>query len=408
MLGIDLEEEKIRWSYPNPFPGVHGSHRAPMPRPGLLIGPLKILGVADMGGETGRVFAMRGNLGQDYFMTTDGLFVGTLFRDGRLPSNPLPAKEEQLLGRPMGAFSEGGEPFSGWFGRQSDGVVRMTTSMARTASMIVQIKGLDTIQRFETDPVRLDTGVLAEAERANAARAAAAEEPKTYTARKMTQAPTIDGKPGDWKGHDSMRIQRAASPRRATARMAYDADDLYVLMEVADDSPWTNSGKDFSRLFKTGDAVDLQLHAGRPIERRGREPVRGDLRIVMAPFQGKPAAVLMQPVEPDAPDVQGQTYTSPIMTKHFDRVVVLEEVRVAVSKAADGYTVEAAIPLKSLGLEAGAGQTIRGDLGFISSDAAGTVNVARTYWSNEHTNLVNDLPSESWLYPQSWGRIRFE
>lgn len=408
MLGIDLDREKITWSYPNPFPGVHGSHRAPMPRPGLLIGPLKILGVANVGGDAGRVLAMRGNLGQDYFMTTDGLFVGTLFRDGRLPSNPLPSREKQLLGRPMGTFSEGGEPFSGWFGRQADGIIRMTTSMARTASMIVRIKGLETLRRFEADPVKLDTARLAQAERANAARAAAAEEPKTYTVERMQNQPKIDGKTDDWKGHETVRIQRASSPRRATARLAYDATNLYLLMDVADDSPWTNSGKDFSRLFKTGDAVDLQLHAGEPVERRGRDPVPGDLRIVMAPFGKGSAAVLMQPVDADAPDAAGQTYTSPIMTKRFDRVEILKEASVAVTTSTGQYTLEAAIPLEAIGLEAKPGQTIRGDLGFISSDAGGTVNVARTYWSNEHTNLVNDLPSESWLYPESWGRIRFE
>jgi hypothetical protein len=51
---------------------------------------------------------------------------------------------------------------------------------------------------------------------------------------------------------------------------------------------------------------------------------------------------------------------------------------------------------------------IRGDAGFISSDALGTLNVARTYWSNQATNLTNDLPSEAWLYPAAWGEFKFE
>jgi hypothetical protein len=44
----------------------------------------------------------------------------------------------------------------------------------------------------------------------------------------------------------------------------------------------------------------------------------------------------------------------------------------------------------------------------ISSDAQGTINIARTCWSNPHTNLVSDLPQESWLYPASWGEFTTE
>ena len=41
-------------------------------------------------------------------------------------------------------------------------------------------------------------------------------------------------------------------------------------------------------------------------------------------------------------------------------------------------------------------------------DLQGRVNTARTYWANRHTNLVNDLPSEAWLYPERWGELTFE
>jgi hypothetical protein len=51
---------------------------------------------------------------------------------------------------------------------------------------------------------------------------------------------------------------------------------------------------------------------------------------------------------------------------------------------------------------------LRGDVGFISSDADGKINVARTYWANKDTNLVNDLPQEAWLFPHTWGTFRFE
>ena len=61
-----------------------------------------------------------------------------------------------------------------------------------------------------------------------------------------------------------------------------------------------------------------------------------------------------------------------------------------------------------LGLSPAPGLIVRGDAGFISSDAQGTKNVARTYWSNTVTNLTSDEPSEAWLYPATWGEWRFE
>ncbi len=69
---------------------------------------------------------------------------------------------------------------------------------------------------------------------------------------------------------------------------------------------------------------------------------------------------------------------------------------------------EAAIPLTALALAPTPGLVLRGDAGIISSDAPGLINIARTYWSNKATNLVNDLPSEAWLYPETWGELRFE
>ncbi|NQT85854.1 hypothetical protein HQ560_03760, partial [bacterium] len=156
MLGVDATTGAIRWSYPNPFPGVHGSHRAPMARPGLLIGPLKICGVAQVDERVGRVFVLRSNLGQDVFMTTDGLYVGALFQDGRLPSEALPERSDLLLDMPMGGFSHGSEPFNGWFGRQADGKIRMTTGFARQACMILEVGGLDSIRRFQAGPVQVD------------------------------------------------------------------------------------------------------------------------------------------------------------------------------------------------------------------------------------------------------------
>ena len=65
-------------------------------------------------------------------------------------------------------------------------------------------------------------------------------------------------------------------------------------------------------------------------------------------------------------------------------------------------------PFSAIGIQPTLGMVIRGDAGFISSDSGGTIDAARTYWSNEVTNLTNDMPLEAWLYPATWGEFKFE
>ena len=69
---------------------------------------------------------------------------------------------------------------------------------------------------------------------------------------------TIDGDLADWDL--SGRIWVFAD--KAEVRLACDGTNLYAIFEVTDATPWLNEGKDFTRLFKTGDAVDLQLAVG--------------------------------------------------------------------------------------------------------------------------------------------------
>jgi hypothetical protein len=222
--------------------------------------------------------------------------------------------------------------------------------------------------------------------------------------------PAIDGDAREWKGVATMPIVAPGAPSRTTARLAYDNDNLYALFEVEDPTPWRNEGKDATRLFKTGDAVDLQL-AARPepdAARKRRDVNDGDLRVVFAQLGGRPVAVLMRPIDPAAAKDKQVRYHSPVMDKVFDRVEVLAEATVAVKVQGSRYTLEAAIPLKALGLPARSGLVLRGDAGVIASDAQGLTNTARTYWSNPHANLVSDLPSEAWLAPEGWGKLTLE
>lgn len=405
---------KILWQYPNIYTQVHGSHRATMPEPGLLIGTLKIMGVAHVNDHVGRVFAMRGNLGQDFYMTTDGLYIGAMFQDVRIPGDALPPDEASLIGRPMENYSVGGEPFSGWFGKQADGKIRVTTGIPRQACMVLTIKGLDSIQRFTAKGLSVSADVLAAADRDNIARAAAATPAKDYTVQPMASPVLVDGRyeSPKWKEKPVIPIERVGNPIKGEARLSYDATNLYVAYQIQDQTPWMNEGKDYLRLFKTGDAVDLQLctDAQTAADANRREPGPHDVRVLLSQLNNQPVAILMKAKDPTAEKSLAHDYISPVMSRHFDRVEIMTNAVVKVHKMANQnrYWVEAALPLKTLGLEPAKGLVLRGDVGFISSDADGKINVSRTYWSNKDTNLVNDMPSEAWFNPADWGIIRFE
>jgi len=310
---------------------------------------------------------------------------------------------------PMEAFSNGSEPFNGWFGRQADGRIRMTTGFPREAAMILEVKGLETIRRFTGSDVTLDNAVILKANEANGVRALAAAKAREYVVKKLPAGATIDGQDREWGAVPRMPIPGGDTSYRTCARLAYDASNLYVLFRVEDPTPWKNEGKDFTRLFKTGDAVDIQLST-RPGEadKKRRDVDASDLRVVIAQLDGKPAAVLMRPIDPAAPKDRRVVYHSPVGDKAFDRVEVLAGAKVAVTTQTGRYVVEAAIPLKALGLSPEAGMVLRGDVGVIASDAQGRTNTARTYWSNPHTNLVSDLPLEAWMQPEAWGTLKFE
>ncbi len=403
ILGMDIDTAKIRWTYPNPYPGVHGSHRAPMPRAGLLIGPLKICGIDKVNDQVGRVFMMRGNLGQDFYMTDDGLFIGSMFRDVRMPGPSLPVKEAELVGMPMETFSVGGEPFNGWFGKHSDGVFRMLCGISRQSAMVCRINGLETIRRFDAPSVDLSASVLAEADQFNRTCKTSDTVSRDYIVKKVD----IDlyQSPDAWRTVEPMHVGREGTSEKADVRLAYDNQYLYLRYDVTDQSPWINQGKDHTRLFKTGDCVDFYLSALK--QEKHDQPALGDQRVVIAQYNHKPTAVLMQ-VQSYGP-VKGQSVTYQTnWSRVIENVAILNQAKVDVEQNPNGYVVTARLKLQDLGLTALQGKTLRGDVGMISSDESGITNVARACWSNTQTNLVNDEPFEAWLYPANWGTFRFK
>ena len=399
LAGFSRSTGKELWCYPNPYHSVHGSHRATMPKPGLIIGPLKVLGFVGGNAENETYFGLRGNLGQDFYMTADGLFIGSMFLDGRLPPTiSLPETEKELATLPLELFSNGSEAFNGWLGRQEDGTIRMTNAFGNQVVIVSRLRGFETIRRFDANAVSLGEEDYRRAEREDIERKQVASQKLEYGIKRKS----ADG----WNDVPELQIRKAGQPAWTRARLAYDDERLYASFQVHNDpSPWKNSGKDFTMLFKTGDCIDIQLS---PTANEEVDAKEGDQRILISQFENKPVAVLMRQVDPTAEGSKKISYMSPVMTREMDRVEIIKDADIQVHVGGGDYNLEISIPWSSIGMKPEKGTVLRGDLGFILSNDAGTSNNARVYWSNQDTNLVSDLPSEAILQPNRWASLRFE
>jgi hypothetical protein len=296
----------------------------------------------------------------------------------------------------------GGECFGGFFGRsRRDGNYYLQSGHIRY--QIYRLHGLDGVQRSQGV---LDVGPaqVAAAERAKIAQIAGASAPREAAVPARQEPLVIDGLDGDWAGTAEICWDRDGR-FPVSVRAARDDDHLYLFYTVRDGSPWRNTGTDLTLLFKTGDSVDLQLGGdpGANPDRLG--PVPGDFRLLIAPFEGRNAAVLYR--HRLAGESDPVTFTSPWRSETVDSVSELARARVAVVTAADGYRLEAAIPLADLGLGPRPGRSYRADFGVLYGDDAGETTLLRSYWSNRATGLVNDVPGEIMLTPRLWGTVTF-
>jgi hypothetical protein len=137
-LTMSSPQGKVLWTYPNHWPGVHGSHSAPQPHPGTLIGPFFVAGSGKLDNGT-EVFAMTSNVGQAFLFTTDGFYVGELFQDGRSVPPALP--DEIHPGDSLNKYDVANdEAYSGYFFRNAkDGKFYLV--WGKNAGIIMQVTG---------------------------------------------------------------------------------------------------------------------------------------------------------------------------------------------------------------------------------------------------------------------------
>ena len=371
------KQGRFKWRYRDWWHGVHGSHNSPDGNPnGRIFGAIMIVGCAEAGGDCGRVMMVRGNHLHDYWLTADGLYLDKVFKgvlDGELfPPTAAEArtmKFENLIGH--------GEPFMGWFAKQDDGRIRSIHGNFALACHICEVGGFESVKRFTSDDFTF-----------TAADAVRCEE----FGRQQDALRNAKPQPyrfGTWKTLEGEGVKVVYNLQKTPKGLVVTAK------ATGDASAWKNGGADFTKLFKTGDAFDVQL---------GNEKTpASEQRLLFAPFKDGTVVVQMRPVAPDAAKSDGATYESPVTSIRFDSVKVLP-VEPKVTVTADGWSLSATIPWELVAVDPA--KPIRGDVGVILSDPQGLHNAARIYFFNKRTGLVSDLPNEARLVPGAWGEFK--
>jgi hypothetical protein len=398
---------ELTWTSPNQWPGLHASHRAPTPQhPGQIIGATRLLGhpVEPRGAESGPIWAVNGNFGNVYLMTADGMFVATLGRDQRSapPWHLLKAKPGMII-EDVSFITE---HFWPTISQTPDGEIYLVAGKGHCG--ILRLEGLETIRQLPRQELEITPAML---RKADAYRARVQQEEiqrrgrKTLRVALRDRAPEVDGKLADWEDAHWVRIGeyvRRIETLKADAAVAVADDRLYAAYRTGSPNLLQNTGEALMTLFKTGGALDLRIGTDPKADPGRRDPVPGDLRLLVARVDGQTKAVLYRPQVPGAEPADAIPFSSPWRTVTFDQV---RDVSSRVRLAGQDGNYEFSVPLRTLGLVPQKGMTISGDVGILRGSAGLTIH--RLYWHNKATGVIADVPGESMLHPELWGRWEF-
>jgi len=372
--------------------GIGMDLNAPLTKPGQIRGVSRVIGFAETGADkAGEVLGVNGYYGDYNLLNEDGLFVGEFCHDNRR-GHVL----DQTVLCPEG--------FGGYL-VQHPKTGKVYLMGGDSDGRIWEIHGLDSLQRFHgaliitPRDVEHATKALAEFQ------AAGGGVNTTFSLKRPAKPVVVDGNLDEWDFSLAAKID-AGPGRGGKAVAAYDDKYLYVAYRVADDSPFVNNGADWPYLFKTGDLVDLLLCTDAAADPQ-RKAGKGDLRLLFAPYQGKPIVILNQKVADGGPAAPLR-FTSPGQTEDYERVVQLTAAVIAVKTTPDGYTLEAAVPLATLGFAPKLRMAYPLDFGILYGDPQGAKTIMRAYWANKNTSIIGDIPTESRIVPQYLGKGQVE
>ena len=416
---VATAEGKMLWTCKQEGAGVGPNRTCGPYTPAQVVCQFYVVGhETAAAGDLGEFYVINANLGSWNIWTADGLLAGRIFRDLRDPRRVSWTMREHNRGLALEDATAGEEHFQGWFCRTDNGKYYVVAG--HNHASVVEVQGLDNFKRSggELTVTAEDLRRVQEWEK-EIVKYRARESAKVMDCGRAEDNIKPDGDPKEWANVPVSIIEppeNAPPGRSLRFRMSYDAENLYLLYEVRQAGPFKNTGNQWDKLFKTGACVDLMIACDDQADPARKAPAKGDKRLLLAPLQGKPIAVLYDAVNPQAPPGEKWEAVSPVAALQFDSVKRLEDARVAHSLIFQGefkdapvvgYIVEAAMPLKSLGLKIKADTRLKLDWGVLETDAGGAAVLARHYWANKAASTLADAPSEARLEPDLWGWVRF-
>ena len=404
------------WYYHSQWSGGGAKGVSPRPQfPGQLLNTMRLLGptVNSPDGKT-EIWAVCGDYGQVFLLTTDGLFVASLFKDARTADHywPTPARRGMLLDN----VTLVAECYDPTITQTPDGKVYLQAGKNRTT--LIRLDGLETIRRFDAGTVKVTPELLVQAKeyQAKLNEQGAVGRSGDNAPLKVAirdQAPAVDGKLEDWEGADWAKIDE-----HSRAAVCVSGDKLYVAYHIDYEHRLENSPNSLDSLFKGGPALDLMIGADPHADARRTAPVRGDIRLLVTRVNNQTRAAVFRAVVPGTKEPV--KYESPVGSATIDQVEDLsDQVQLAGDKHVEktektrrGVPVilkysdyEFSVPLSALGLSVREGLSIRADVGLLVGQSGVTSD--RIYWHNKSASMTSDLPTEARLTPNRWGTWQF-
>ncbi|MBI1373591.1 MAG: hypothetical protein GC159_12755 [Phycisphaera sp.] len=381
------------WRYGTSHPSVSGLYLPPW-APGYVTNEFGVIGheVASAG-DLGEFVVVHANNGMWKIWTADGLLAGQITRHKFDPRSIVDSSRPTVArGQSFDNLTAGQEHFHGYFVKAPDG--RYYIVHGHNYIGLWEVTGIDDFKRMSGDmDVTPDDLRTVRARQAELARREVKSQAKTLECLPMKTG-------GD--------IPVVAEIDGVEFGIGYDKDSLAVRWTVSSPNGLLrNSGDDFHRYFKTGACLDVLIGVDPAAPANRTAPIAGDMRLLFTFAEGKPQAVLYQPVASGADaKTAWETHTPAGGTTRFDRVVRLTGATLNYAPDRDNtrYTFIAIIPLRELNWQPLPGQLLRFDWGVLTSDDGHTVK-RRTYWSNMLATGTSDEALEARLEPQLWGTL---
>jgi hypothetical protein len=394
----------VRWRYPNDYTNVGGAMRGPgVPQPGMLRGSFESLGTITLPEPIGNVWVYATNCGEWHLITRDGYYLSRLFQgDFALHKWPEAAVPGAIMDDcPSGM---GGEDFGGCVTKGIDGKVYVQAG--KTGYWNLEVTGLDKIKKIGKGTLP----VVTNNEIANAIKFRTEMQQQSASGRSTTikqLTPKLTGNlDADFAGAQIISYKKSESANiRSTA--TWDTQNLYIGWQVADQTPWLNGASDAAEMYQCGDTVDFQLGTNTMADKKRTDAVLGDMRISIGNLKGQPTAVVYRKF---AQNKHPRTFTSGTVKAYLmESVLVIQDAKINVKvNPGKGYIIEAAIPLSALEIQPLKGLALRGDFGATHGDTSGQRTRLRTSWSDQFTNVVDDIVWELVIHPANWGDLIFQ